>query len=80
MNQWTDPLERNTGMEYYSSLNYYTCRCLTQYRTEARTYSSSYFTRVASNLWHLSNFLDFCEVKGHVYISIKNKIVDMNSL
>ena len=38
-------------------------------RTEVRTYS---FTRVASNLRHLLNFLKFCEVKGRVRISISN--------
>jgi len=36
MNQWTVPLEWNTGIEYWHGLNCY--KYLIQYRTEARTY------------------------------------------
>jgi len=36
MNQWTVPLDWNTVIEYWNSQN--CCKCLIQYRIEARTY------------------------------------------
>jgi len=71
INQWTVPLEWNTGMEYWNGLNCY--KCLIQYRTEARTYKYVLIQllcmlELLATLGVL-NFLEFCEVKGHVCIS-----------
>jgi len=62
MNQWMVPLESNPKLLW----------TLIHYRTEVRTCSFSYFIRVASNLGYLSNFLEFCDVKGYIRILVSN--------
>ena len=44
MNQWTVPLEWNTGMEYWNSLNYYKCAF-----QEADNYSVTPLTCLQAN-------------------------------
>ena len=58
MNQWTVPLEWNTGMEYSNDLNCY------KWQKLEHTYS---LVRVATQLVK-AFFLEFYEVKGHMYI------------
>ena len=61
MNQCTVPLELNTGMEHSNDPNCY------KWQKLEHTYSLVTFARVAAQLVE-AFFLEFQEVKGHMYI------------